>query len=259
VNESDVIARADANYFQSMRVLAPLVATGETREADGLLIAATGLPVPFLNIAFVTRPLADPERSLRAAIDYFDGRKLPFVVRVREGADERSERAADALGLPYHDAVPGMALAPLFAPDSAPPLEIRLVSDSAVLRQYGDVMAGGFGMPAELGRAFATEETLQVPDFHLYLGFVDDAPVATSALVMSHRVAGVYNVSTLPDFRRHGYGEAMTWRALRDGLAAGCVLGSLQASDMGRPVYERMGFRVVAQYRTFVRPEFAGE
>jgi len=257
VTEDEVVLRADANYFQSMRVLAPLLATGETREADGLLVAATGAPVPFLNVAFVTRPLRDPDRSLQAAIDYFDGRKLPFVVRVREGVDARSERAAEACGLPYHDSVPGMALAPLSAPDGDPPLEIRVVSDAESLRQYGEVIAAGFGMPPELGRAFATEAQLHVPDFHLYLGYVEDQPVATSALLMSHRVAGVYNVSTLPDFRRRGIGEAMTWQALREGVAAGCLMGSLQASAMGYPVYERMGFRLLAQYRTFVRPEFA--
>jgi hypothetical protein len=34
----------------------------------------------------------------------------------------------------------------------------------------------------------------------------------------------------------------------------GCVMAALQASEMGRPVYERMGFRLVSPYRTFHRP-----
>jgi ribosomal protein S18 acetylase RimI-like enzyme len=255
MTEDEVVVRADANYFQSMRTLAPLLDGGETREWDGLLVAATGLPVPFLNIAFVTRPLRDPEGSLQTVIEYFDRRELPFVVRVRDGVDERTELIAEASGLPYQDAVPGMALSPL-PPTEAPALEIRTVSDPAALRQYARVLAGGFGMPAEMSLAFAAEAQLQVPDYLLYLGYLDGQPVATSALLMSHRVAGVYNVATLPEFRKRGIGEAMTWHALRDGLEAGCLLGSLQASEMGRPVYERMGFQLVAQYKTFVRPEF---
>jgi hypothetical protein len=31
-------------------------------------------------------------------------------------------------------------------------------------------------------------------------------------------------------------------------------MSALQASAMGRPVYERMGFRLVSPYRTYHRP-----
>ena len=46
-------------------------------------------------------------------------------------------------------------------------------------------------------------------------------------------------VATLPDARGHGYGEAVTWAAT---LAAPEVPAVLIASDLGRPVYERMGY-----------------
>ena len=39
-----------------------------------------------------------------------------------------------------------------------------------------------------------------------------------------------------------------------DGVADGCSVAILQASDMGRPVYERMGFRTVVEYLGFVDP-----
>ena len=87
----------------------------------------------------------------------------------------------------------------------------------------------------------------------MYTGFLDGEPVATSALFMSNHVAGVYNVATLNAYRRRGFGEAMTWHAVREGAAAGCGMASLQASEMGRPIYERMGFRLVAGYKTYLR------
>jgi predicted acetyltransferase len=73
--------------------------------------------------------------------------------------------------------------------------------------------------------------------------------------VKSGTTAGIYNVATLPSHRKRGYGEAMTWRAVAGGAAAGCDVAILQASQMGRPIYERMGFRLVAPYRTFHRPD----
>ena len=38
------------------------------------------------------------------------------------------------------------------------------------------------------------------------------------------------------------------------GAARGASIASLQASDMGRPVYERMGFEVLDHYHGFVSP-----
>ena len=256
MTDDELIARADANYFESMRMLAPALAGGEARERGGLLIAATGLPVPFLNIAFVTRPLSEAEALMQAAIAYFDGRGLPFVVRVREGLDPASERAAELCGLRYGDAVPGMVLSPLHKAEvAAGALEVRRVEEPATLRVYGDALAAGFDMPLEVGRQFVSETLLAIPDSHLYLGYLDGQAVATSALVMSHWVAGVYNVATLAPFRRRGIGEAMTRHAVDQGMAAGCVMSSLQSSEMGYPVYERMGFRRVTGYRTYARPE----
>jgi predicted GNAT family acetyltransferase len=70
----------------------------------------------------------------------------------------------------------------------------------------------------------------------------------------SHRIAGVYTVATLPEFRGRGLGEALTWRAALDGLVEDCVAASLQASRMGFPIYARMGFRHVVDYETWGSP-----
>jgi hypothetical protein len=256
MNEQEIVARADANYFDSMRAFAVNVDTGEVRERGGLLIVATGLPVAMLNIAFVMRPLSDAATLLSEAISYFDGRGLPFLVRLRESIDAESERTATTLGLArFPESLPGMVLHPIpAAPPASAQLEVRRVNDMPSLLQYADVLARGFGMPPELGRAFASPAMLSPTDVSLYTGFVDGEAVATSALFMSHRVAGVYNVATLDTHRRRGFGEAITWHAVMDGVAARCTMASLQASEMGKPVYERMGFKTVTTYKTYLRP-----
>jgi predicted GNAT family acetyltransferase len=77
-------------------------------------------------------------------------------------------------------------------------------------------------------------------------------PVATAMRFSSHRIAGVFNVSTIPEYRRRGIGEAMTWRAAVDGLAEGCIASALQASEMGLPIYQRMGYRQVLTYQVWL-------
>jgi len=68
------------------------------------------------------------------------------------------------------------------------------------------------------------------------------------------RTIGIYNISTLPTARRHGYGEAMTMRIVADGLARGCDVATLEASEMGYPIYARLGFRKVVDYMGYVDP-----
>jgi ribosomal protein S18 acetylase RimI-like enzyme len=255
MNEQEIVARADANYFESMRTFAAQIDTGEVRERASLLIVATGLPVAMLNMAFVTRPLSDAATLLSEAAAYFDGRRLPFLVRVRESVDKESERAAEAFGLAYRDSVPGMVLYPIpGTPPQRSHLDVRRVTDMPSLVQYADVLAAGFGMPPELGRAFVSPGMLSLTDVSLYTGFVDGEAVATSALFMNNHVAGVYNVATLDAYRRRGFGEAITWHAVQEGMQAGCQMASLQASEMGKPVYARMGFRHMIDYKTYLRP-----
>jgi hypothetical protein len=49
----------------------------------------------------------------------------------------------------------------------------------------------------------------------------------------------------------------MTSRVVADGVVAGCVVAALQASELGRRIYERLGFRTVVRYVAFVDPVFS--
>ncbi len=114
-------------------------------------------------------------------------------------------------------------------------------------------------MPLAYIEHLMSDKLLGLPDVRIYVGYAKGAPVAASVLIMTNGIAGVYNVTTLDEFRRRGFGETMTRHAIREGAAAGCKVAALQSSDMGKPIYERMGFRTVAPYRTFTRPETPDE
>jgi GNAT superfamily N-acetyltransferase len=142
-----------------------------------------------------------------------------------------------------------MVLDPI--PEAPPPpngLEVRVV-DRDTLVTYGEVLAVGFGMPAELAHLVIGPPTLEVAGFTALLGFLDGTPVATSGLFLSDGLAGVYNVATLPDHRGKGLGAALTWAAARAGADAGAGASVLQASHMGEPVYTRMGYATPARLR----------
>ena len=76
-------------------------------------------------------------------------------------------------------------------------------------------------------------------------------PVVSGLRWQTGRTVGVYSIATVGAARRRGYGAAMTARIVADGVAAGCDVAILQASEMGRPIYERLGFRTVVHYRSY--------
>jgi ribosomal protein S18 acetylase RimI-like enzyme len=83
-----------------------------------------------------------------------------------------------------------------------------------------------------------------------YLGRVQGAPVACSQLFIAEGLATVHYVTTLSEYRRRGFGTAMTMQVLRDARDLGCHIAVLTASHDGAGVYRRLGF---AQYGLFRR------
>jgi len=86
-----------------------------------------------------------------------------------------------------------------------------------------------------------------------FVGRADGVAVATSRLSVVGGAAGLYGVVTRPDARGRGYGRAMTLAALDAGRRLGLRVATLQATDMGLPIYRRLGFEEMFRYTLLVR------
>jgi GNAT superfamily N-acetyltransferase len=128
------------------------------------------------------------------------------------------------------------------------------VTDRAGLEDHITTAAAGFEMPEEPLRAIMAETLLGRPGLTVYVGYKGREPVTTGLGSRTGRTIGVYNVATIESARRRGHGAAMTTRIATDGAAAGCDVAILQASPMGHPVYERLGYRTVVEYMGYVDP-----
>jgi ribosomal protein S18 acetylase RimI-like enzyme len=67
--------------------------------------------------------------------------------------------------------------------------------------------------------------------------------VACNIVVEGGGIASVWGIATLPETRRKGIGAAITLGPLLDSRAAGYRYAGLFATELGAPVYERIGFR----------------
>ncbi len=79
----------------------------------------------------------------------------------------------------------------------------------------------------------------------VFAGKVDGHIVSGAMGYLTERVNGVYAVSTLPDYRRRGYGEWLTWRVV---LARPYQPATLQPSPEAESLYRKMGFETMGEY-----------
>jgi GNAT superfamily N-acetyltransferase len=204
------------------------------------------------NGCLLVRPadVADFEASL----ELLGAQNVPYQVWMDDGlADELSDRAR-ARGLAEDPwAMPGMVLrAPWTSPGHPPSITISEIVDGSTYDTWLAVIVDA-GMPTDVAQhlfpaSFAADE-----DVRLFTAFLNGVPVGTSLVIRTGDVAGVYSVITLPDARRQGVGTAAAWAAVNAARGWGCDVVVLQASAMGLPSYERMGFQTVLRYRIFER------
>ncbi len=75
-----------------------------------------------------------------------------------------------------------------------------------------------------------------------YLARLDGEPAACVCVTDHGGDAGVWAVATLPEARGRGLSTALMRRALRDAAGRGCTTSTLQATKLGAPVYEKVGY-----------------
>lgn len=235
-----------------LRITFAQPAGAEIQIDEGVGLFSTGLDNPFFN-QIVTDDGATPTALARAIAEMRSRVRRHYVV-LRRGADDHLAPGMSDLGMAREDAIlPGMSLHPIPAGRPGPPgFEVRVIRDDSGLEDHMAVAAEGFEMARPMVDEFIGPRLWEAPGCTVYVGYADGAPVTAGFTVRSGRTIGVYTIATVLSARGRGYGEAMTRRIVADGAAAGCDVAVLQASSMGRPIYERIGFRLVQEYDVYV-------
>ena len=111
----------------------------------------TGLPMDWFNQVLIEREEATPAGVLAGVAEARE-RGDPFVVRLREGIDDRFIPTLTQAGLApagRETVTPGMVAFPIehdaIAQQALPELEIRRVTDAAGIDAHRQVVTAGFG------------------------------------------------------------------------------------------------------------------
>jgi GNAT superfamily N-acetyltransferase len=244
----------DFNYAHSINVFGSTGKTGEVLEARDFVLANSKAPVAEFNQAILKTPRYKLARTLERMFDFYGRAKVPFRLHVMiDDAAITSELLARgftrALDLPCMVFQGARCEAP-----EVSGLHIGTVRDDEGLADFQRVAFEGFGYPVEIAPVALTSDLIALPHFSAYVGYVNGTPAVCSASITTGDVTGIYWVSTLAAHRKLGLGAALTAHAANEGLARGARTVCLQASKMGFPVYQRIGF---SHPRTYLRFDHA--
>jgi hypothetical protein len=249
--QADAAATALVETWQH---LLPAFPQGWALRDGGAIAGVSGVSLPTLNGVWAERINPDPP-TVAALLDRVAATGLPHCLQLRPGGSPAlaglammrgmsREEQDDPLmvmedlampGRPHH--IAGLTIRQLH-PEEAP-LHVR-------------VAAAGFEIPQEPFRQMITPSMLRLPGVRCYLGEASGHPVTTGIGVTLGAFIGIFNIATPPAHRRRGYGAAVTARAVTDGLAAGAAWSWLQSSPSGHMVYQRLGFRTIESWPTWL-------
>lgn len=248
------------NLRESFRVVAAGRSAGEIRELPGVSIASAGVTFQMFNAAFLSSPVlteAELEQRIILAATHFDMRGLQWAYWVcEEWLEGRMRRKSRQIfhrrGLRHAVDLPGMVadrLAPPIKP--LPTVTIRRVVDDATRAAFCTIGSVCFHVPLTWFREVFDNAAVW-NRFAAYVAYQNDEPVSTAAIVMGGGAVGVYNVATLPDQQRRGYGEAVMRHAVAEAQREhGVERTILQSTPAGLHLYQRMGYRTIARVSVY--------
>jgi len=228
--------------------------TGTIRTLDGIEAAWVNSALVINNGTYLTEPVADEEelkRRFSAAVRDAEPYNLPWALYLYEPYAERidAEAVGAACGLARLMQIRVMTgdvreLKPPVRP--LPDLEFKRVSSREDGRTVFDINLRCYGMPM-----FMADSVLDTKAYFNnpartfdFLALAGGVPVSTASVIELDGWLYVALVATDPDHRRKGYDEAVMRHALAVGAAEWKLSRTaLDASAMGAPLYEQMGYQ----------------
>ncbi|HSG44718.1 MAG TPA: GNAT family N-acetyltransferase [Anaerolineales bacterium] len=221
----------------------------------------TNMPDHFMNLVVCTElPREGADKIIDHALNHFKSLNIKKLSWLAEEGVKAStlKKYLEARGLTFRESFAAEMAIDLTelckTSQTKEKFEIIHVDDNETLKKWVHVATTGFGMYPEVEDIwydFFAETVFNNP-FRTYLALLNGKPVGTSQLFTSGGVAGIYNVSSIPEARGQGIGTAITLAPLLEARKRGYRVGVLQASSVGYNVYRKIGFNDFGKLSVFL-------
>lgn len=245
-----------------MRFFGQAAGSGDVTERDGVLLIDSGVNYAVFNIAMLTAPVENPEmlsRRTAAAARYFESRNARWSLWIcdemlAETALRQSNTIFGGEKLRRLTEAPGMMADRLSSISRALPIvDCRAVCDATTRADFAHITSLNFDIPFATCRSVYCSEHAWEHDYHGYVAYYKGTAVTTMAVVLAADAIGIYSVSTLPQYRRKGYAEAMMRQVIAEYTRrTGVERTVLQATRAGFDMYKKMGYRAVSHFSVYM-------
>lgn len=253
-----LVPAVEDTYYEFLAVLLTGIPGGFWRKVPDMIFYYSGFRVPMLNGVLGPRFTAvNVSARVDSAMSHFRSARMPM--RWLLGPSSSPPNLGELLskqGLKEGWTIPGMALhlGPV-TPEALPSgFEIREATDAESLRICGDTLAEGFEFQGEVGRGVSDAVVSYGigPTRRWFYGLLNGKAVSVSLMVPHGDFVGIYGVATVPEARGRGLGYAITREPLLAAKTCGFDVAVLEASSMGLPVYKKIGFKQICEFRSYI-------
>jgi GNAT superfamily N-acetyltransferase len=252
----ELVRALETTYYEDQVVLCTGIPGSFLHREPDMIICASGLPISDFNGVLGPR-FGSGQMSSRVEFAMARFKRSGLPMRWLLGPSSSPSKLDCYLlrqGLVEEWKIPGMAIDPGTVKREPLPagLDIHQIRDMRSLRDIIDVSAEAFEIPenARKGWEDINKRLWREDNIAWFLGVLHGKPVSTSLLVSHDEIASVYTVATLKEARGKGVGTAMTREPLLHAKNSGRAVAFLEASEAGLPVYQKLGFRTVCEFRS---------
>jgi GNAT superfamily N-acetyltransferase len=248
LQKTPVVLAASENVEMYWSFLARLSSSQIHKTSYACWMSNTIADIDFNRVISSRFPAHLAEEEIKKIIAHYQRHAKPFswLVTPLSQPDSLRELLIDQGLTPQEMPLMAMDLQDLQNHVAVPPgLEIKLCETPALMQLWLEIYALNFSDAVQqLILEGHSERNLQNM-FHaqFYLGLLHDQPVAISMNLLAAGVARIYAVRTIPQARRQGIGTLMTIASLIGARQQGYHIATLGATQMGYPLYQRLGFR----------------
>jgi ribosomal protein S18 acetylase RimI-like enzyme len=253
----------DENLRCAMTFFGNATGTGDVATLGGTVGIFSGLDYGVFNIAMLSGPVSYAaggfDVRLAEAARYFKQRGVRWSFWLCEdllepGLRRRARHSMAECGLRAISHPPGMIAAALTPPKAPlPVLEVKPVTTDTLRRSFTEITSISFDIPYQVAHTVYAHERAWAGAYQGYVGLHNGRAVAIMAIVETPGAIGVYSLATHPLYRRQGFGESLFRAVLseRQQKNPGARI-VLQSTDLGYPLYKRMGFREVTKFSVYL-------
>ncbi|MGD8377797.1 MAG: GNAT family N-acetyltransferase [Acidobacteriota bacterium] len=226
----------------------------EARTSGAVWLVLSGEPVADLNYLLALDGSARGAATFGTFAEVCADRDLPFVAMVAPEAVQGLSESRRRLGLEHVVDWPLMVCpASAVRAHADPDLQISRATAPEDLRDSASVLARAFGMPEDSVTRTVTQSTVNLPGFRVSLARRGGEALSTVTVTRHGSVAGIWAMGTAPEAQGKGVGKALLSTVMAEEKDRGVEAFFLGATPAGKPLYDRLGYRTVAELQAWVR------